>query len=895
MSIATGTRLGPYEITGALGAGGMGEVYRAHDTRLGRSVALKLLPDSFAADTDRLARFEREARALAALNHPQIAHVYGFEESPAATEGAPRRFALVMELVPGESLAQRLDRGALPVAEALEFARQVADGLAAAHAGGIIHRDLKPANIQVTPEGKIKILDFGLAKSVPPGASGAAGEAHAATITSPAHMTQAGIVLGTAAYMSPEQAKGFAVDRRADIWAYGCVVFEMLSGRRLFDGPDVSEVLANVLRAEVDWTLLPSGVPPMPRAFLERCLHRDLRQRLQEIGDMRLALEGAFDAALGSSHGRGAWPVWRRLLAGGAVAILAAGVAGGVAWNYARTVAPAPVVARMRLTLPPGNDFYFNGRQLVAVSPSGRHVAYSAGLGLWLHSLDELEARPVAGAEIEGRSPFFSTDGQWIGYYAAGELRRAPLTGGTPVKMASVVNPWGASWGHDGHVCYGQGPDGIWRVAAAGGTPARVAATGEGELAHGPQLLPDGEWVLFTLLPAGVGSWNRANIVAESLKTHERVTLVEGGRDARYLASGHLIYAVNGALLAAPFNAAARRPTAGAVPVVQNLWDAGTITGAAHYAVNASGSLVYVSRIGNSLRLTWVDRRGNEELIPADVRPYRHPRVSPDGTRIAVEVEEPANTDVWVGEVARGTFARLTTNEDVDSDPIWTPDGSRVVFASVRDKTGLFWQAADGSGGATHIADGTGGVRPLTWSASGELVYEELEGPAVQVLPLDGRSAPRSITIFDMPEYFNEKLPAISPDGRWMAYQSTESGGMETYVRPFPNVSAGRWQISVGGGFAPLWSKNGQEIYYRNDRSLMAVAVKTTPGFSAAAPQALFRLADYILAGTRGLRYDVAPDGRFLLFKDEDGRESLDRIVVVQNWFEELRRLVKAP
>jgi len=544
MSIATGTRLGPYEITGALGAGGMGEVYRAQDTRLGRSVALKLLPDSFAADVDRRARLEREARALAALNHPHIAHVYGFEEGPAPSEGAPRMFALVMELVPGESLAQRLERGALPVPEALEFARQIADGLAAAHAGGIIHRDLKPANIQVTPEGKIKILDFGLAKSVAPGASG---DVPAATITSPAHMTQAGIVLGTAAYMSPEQAKGFAVDRRADIWAYGCVMFEMLSGRRLFDGPDVSEVLASVLRAEVDWTLLPSGLPPMPRAFLERCLHRDLRQRLQDIGDMRLALEGAFDAALGSSRARGAQPAWHRLLPAAAAAILAAGVAGGVAWNYTRTAAPAPIVARMRLTLPPGNDFYFNGRQLVAVSPSGRHVAYSAGLGLWLHSLDELEARPVAGAEIEGRSPFFSPDGQWIGYYAAGELRRAPLTGGNPVKITNAVNPWGASWADDGQVYYGQGPGGIWRVPSAGGTPEKVVPIREGEQAHGPHLLPDGEWVLFTLLPAGVGSWNRATIVAESLKTHERVTLVEGGRDARYLASGHIIYAVNGA------------------------------------------------------------------------------------------------------------------------------------------------------------------------------------------------------------------------------------------------------------------------------------------------------------------------------------------------------------
>jgi serine/threonine-protein kinase len=896
MAISTGTRLGPYEVTGVVGAGGMGEVYRARDTRLGRSVALKILPASFSTDPDRLARFEREARTLASLNHPHIAHVYGFEEGPPTPDATSGVHALIMELVPGESLAQRIRRGPIPVAEAMEIARQIADGLATAHARGIIHRDLKPANVQITPEGTVKILDFGLAKAVAASDGDASEEAHAATITSPAQVTQAGIVLGTAAYMSPEQAKGLAVDRRTDVWALGCVLFEMLTARRLFDGPDVSEVLASVLRAEVDWTLLPSSLPPVPRAFLMRSLQRDPRQRLQDIGDMRLALEGAFDVAVSDAQARGAGHgLGRRMLPIGVAALLAAATAGGSVWSLARTTAPPPAVARMRLTLPADNDFYFNGRHLVAVSPTGRHVAYSAGLGLWIHSLDELEARPVPGAENEGRSPFFSPDGQWLGYYSSGELRRAPITGGTPVRIATAVNPWGASWGHDGQVYYGQGPEGIWRVPSAGGTPERVVPVGAGEQAHRPQLLPDGEWVLFTLLPAGVGSWNRANIVIESLKTHQRIALVEGGRDARYLTSGHLIYAVNGALLAAPLDLAARKVIAGGVRVVENVFDAGTITGAAHFDVNASGALVYVPRIGNALRLTWVDRRGNEEAVPGELRPYRHPRVSPDGTRIAVEVEDPANTDVWVGDARRGTFARLTTNEDVDSDPIWTPDGTRVVFSSVRGKTGLFWQPADGSGGASHIADGTGGVRPLTWTGSGELVYEELAGPAVDVLPLDGRSAGRPVVLFDMPEYFNEKLPAISPDGRWVAYQSTESGGMEIYVRPFPNVSAGRWQISTGGGFAPLWSHNGQEIYYRNDRSLMAVAVRTTPTFAPAAPQMVFRLADYVLAGTRGIRYDVAPDGRFLLMKDEDGRETRDRIVVVQNWFEELRRLVPSP
>lgn len=548
----------------------------------------------------------------------------------------------------------------------------------------------------------------------------------------------------------------------------------------------------------------------------------------------------------------------------------------------------------MRLELPAGNDFYFNGRHLVAVSPTGTHVAYGAGLGLWLQALDELDPKPVPGAELEGRSPFFSPDGQWIGYYSGGALRRAPTNGGTAVTITKAVNPWGATWTNDDVVYYGQGPSGIWRVPASGGTPEQVVTVAEGEIAHGPQPLPGGDWVIFTLLPSGVGSWDRASIVLHSIKTSERITLVEGGRDARYLSSGHLLYAVHGALLAAPFDAAARRLTGPATQVVANIFDAGTITGAVHFDVSANGSLAFVPRIGTALRLVWVDRRGNEEPIPGELRPFRHPHVSPDGTRIVVEVEEPSNTDVWVGDARRGSFVRLTNNQDVDSDPIWTPDGSRVVFTSVRGATGLFWQAADGTGGATRVADGTGGVRPLTWTAEGELVYEELEGSHVRVLPLDGRTPFRQVELFDRPEYFNETLPAISPDGRWIAYQSTESGEMEVYVRPFPNAAAGRWQVSVGGGFAPLWSPDGRELYYRNQRSLMAVAVTTSPGFVAAPPQALFRLGDYVLAGTRGVRYDVAPDGRFLILKDEDGRETRNRIVVVQHWFEELKRMVPA-
>ena len=497
----------------------------------------------------------------------------------------------------------------------------------------------------------------------------------------------------------------------------------------------------------------------------------------------------------------------------------------------------------------------------------------------------------MPGAELEARSPFFSSDGQSIGYYAAGELRRVSVTAGAPRAITKAVNPWGASWGDDDVIYYGQGPGGIWRVPASGGTPQQVITVKKGELAHGPHPLPGGEWMLFTLLPAGVGSWNQAQIVVQSLTTAERVVLVDGARDARYLTTGHLVYALNGAILAAPFDPGTRRITGAAVRLVSDVFDAGTITGAVHFDVAANGSLVYASRPGPAL-LTWVDRNGREEIIPADPRPYRHPRVSPDGTRIAVEIDDPTNTDIWIGDARRGQFARLTSGDEVDSDPIWTPDGSRIVYSSVRGTEGLFWQPADGSGSAEHLVDGSGGVRALTWTRDGQLLYEELAGADIRLLTPGSKSAPRVITLFDAPDYFNEVLPALSPDGRWLAYQSTETADPEVYLRPFPDVSSLRRQVSVAGGFAPLWSPDGQEIYYRSATDMMAVKVRTSPTLDVGRPEVLFSLSDYVLPGTRGIKYEVAPDGRFLLLKDNGSGHSQDRVVLVQNWTEDVKRLV---
>jgi serine/threonine-protein kinase len=700
-----GTPFGQYELIELLGRGGMGEVYRAHDTKLKRQVAIKILPPSVSADPDRLSRFQREAEVLAALNHPHIAAVYGLEDSGGVK-------ALVMELVDGEDLAERLIRGAIPLHDALPIAKQIAEGLEAAHDRGIIHRDLKPANIKIRSDGTVKVLDFGLAKPVD--SRPASGDLSTSpTITTPA-MTQAGMVLGTAAYMSPEQARGRPVDKRSDIWSFGCVLYEMLTGTRPFAGEDVSEVAASVLAREPDWSRLPADLSPGLDVVMRRCLQKNPKQRIGDMQDVRLALEGAFDVrqpSTDTSHNR--WSARNLAVLIAAAVVTTAAVTALAAWILLRSDSPRSVT-RLQMPLPAGQTFYFNGRPIVAISPSGRQVAFQAGLGLWLRSLDELEAKPIPGADGEARGPFFSSDGQWIGYYASGELRKVSVTGGAPVTLTKAVNPWGATWGADNMILYGEGSQGIWRIPAAGGTPEQIVTVADGELAHRPQLLPGGEWVLFTLRPRGVGSWNRAQIVIQSLATRERVVLIDGGRDARYFPNGYLIYGLNGSLLAVPFDVRARRISGGAVPLVRDVFDSGTISGAVHFDVAADGSLIYVPRIDTALRLTWVDRNGREETVPGDPRPYRHPRVSPDGTRIAVEIEDPNNTNVWVGDSKRGGFAQLTRGEDIGSDPIWTPEGKHIVFSSVRGPEGLFLQAADGS----ETANSSTKSLPVTTSAS---------------------------------------------------------------------------------------------------------------------------------------------------------------------------------
>ena len=715
MALTPGTRLGPYEIAAQIGVGGMGEVYRATDTKLKRDVAVKVLPSALAADPERLVRFQREAEVLASLNHPNIAAIHGLEES----EGIK---ALVMELVEGPTLADRIAQGAIPVDEALPIAKQIAEALEAAHEQGIIHRDLKPANIKLRPDGVVKVLDFGLAKALEPTGAMSPGMSQAPTITTPA-MTQAGMILGTAAYMSPEQAKGRTVDKRSDVWAFGAVLYEMLTGCRAFDAEDVSETLAAVLMREPDWTALPTTTPTVT-AVLRRCLQKDRKQRARDIGDVALALEGAFETSGSQTVESGAVapPAWRQALpvalVTAAMVLLVTGLAGWGLWPAAE---PQPV-NQFAYRVPDGQTFRNTGRSVMALAPDGRSFVYNTTGGLYLRTMGELEARLIPGTEDALAHPFFSPDGQSVAYFSVtgSELRRIAISGGAPVVITEEGGvPNGATWGPDGTVLFGQG-DGIYRVPATGGTPALVVALEDGEQRlDGAQLLPDGDTVLFSVRASG--SWDDAQIVAQSLSSGERTIVLEGGSDARYLPTGHLVYALGDGLFGIAFDADTLSVIGGAVPLAQGLMRAGGTAGA-NYGVSDDGTLAYVSGgVAGGQRLVWVHRDGREEPAASDPAGYQEFALSPDGTRVAVRIvgDEQA---VWIYDLVRDTSTRLTFESDAVGAgfPTWTPDGTRVAFGEP-----LSWKRADGIGAVEGLDEGAQRV-PQAFSPDGTtLVFLE--------------------------------------------------------------------------------------------------------------------------------------------------------------------------
>jgi serine/threonine-protein kinase len=900
--LAPGTRLGSYEIVSALGAGGMGEVYCARDTRLKREVALKILPDTFASDPERLARFQREAEVLASLNHPNIAAIHGLEDR-----------ALVLELVEGETLADRIARGPVPLDEALPIARQIAEALEAAHDRGIIHRDLKPANIKLRPDGTVKVLDFGLAKLADVGrvlsdpSRGAGSEDLAQlslspTITSPALITGAGVLLGTAAYMSPEQAKGKPVDKRADIWAFGCVLFEMLAGVRAFGGDEIAETMAAVIRGEPDWQQLPRESTPSIRRLLRRCLVKDPKQRLSEAATARMEIDDAQrEQPLAETSGRRRSPI-RSMAPYVATAVVAAAVALPLGWLNVGSPGDTRTPMRFTLELPQGAQLAPNARQRLAISPDGSRVAYVANEGgvgrLYVRTLDQLESIPLRGLERVG-SIFFSPDGEWIGYNDTntGAFRKVPVAGGPSATICDVPSATGgfrgATWGAGGRIVFATGAAaGLMQVPESGGTPTPLTKPStEGEIHRDPFFMPDGNQVLFVLQRPKEPD----RIAAVSLDNPEPRILFEG-TSPQFAASGHLVFRREQALWSVPFDAATSTVTGVAEPVLEGVGGMNANQRAA-YAIAANGTMVYSPAGALASRLlVWVDRMGREEPIPAPPHTYSAVRVSPDGERVALNARDEEN-DIWVWHLRGQTLTRVTFDPAADENPVWAPDGRRIAFASNRENglLNLYWRNADGTGEDERLTNTTQGQRPTSFSPDGRwLLYNENEVATMVDVRRMEPAAPRpSETVVQTP--FIDLNAEVSPDGRWVAYESRESGVYQIFVRPFPDAGAGRWQVTTQGGTEPAWSRDGRELFFVGvDGRLSVVPVSTANGFAAGPPRTLLQ-QPYLFGLTQGRIYDVAPDGkRFLMIKSGDTLNAGPQIVVVLNWFEELRRLERA-
>lgn len=902
MPLVPGNRIGPYEIVSPLGAGGMGEVYRARDKRLGRDVALKVLPEAFASDSQRMVRFEREAKVLASMNHPNIAALFGFEESDGAR-------ALVMELVEGPMLAERIKQGPLAIEEALPIAKQIAEALEYAHERGIIHRDLKPSNVKLTEDGQVKLLDFGLAKALE-GETSEEELQNSPTLSVAA--TRAGVMLGTAAYMAPEQARGKRVDRRADIWAFGCVLYEMLTGRGAFDGETTSDILACVIRADPDWALLGGSVPPRLRELIRRCLQKDPKQRLQAIGEARIVVEAAiagtsWEAASSAQATSQAQSSWRRALPW---TIAATGVAASLVLSGLylsdRRREPRPVMrASLLLPEPLSGVFSANPGSPFALSPDGAQLVFVAeptgkSAQLYLRPLDQQTATPIADTE-EAIQPFFSPDGQWVGFFTHGKMRKASLHGGPATVLCDALIPHGASWGNDDTIIYAPNlGSGLMRISSAGGAPQTLTTPDvkQKELSHRwPQVLPGNKAVLFTIQLSTQVSYDDAHIGLLSLETGKWRTLIEGGSYARYVPSGHIVYAHAGSLLAAPFDLAGLKITGPAVPAQEGVITTSATSGGAEYDVTESGLLAYVpgSARPPERALVWVDRQGNAKELPAPVNSYVTPRISPDGKLLAVQILRGGSQDIWIYEFARNTLTRFGFSES--AVPVWTPDGRRLIYRRRTPSFSLLSKSADGSGTEETLLGkdfGDPGAAPFSVSPDGKTLlfgrYGSAGATETDALSLDGSGRVQPF----LQSTFNQSQARFSPDGRWVAYTSNESGRQEIYVQPFP-ATGGKWMISTDGGSYPVWARNGREIFFRNDDRIMTVPVETQPAFRAGTPQMLFRGGGYLAVGTylTNGNYDVAPDGQhFLMIKEKEAPASSKELSIVLHWTDELERIV---
>ena len=863
MSLAIGSRVGNYEVLALLGVGAMGEVYRVRDTKLGRDVALKILPEAFAADAERLTRFEQEARTLASLNHPNIAQIYGLEQTGQTT-------ALAMELVRGEDLAQRIARGPLTIDETLLTARQIAQALEAAHEAGVVHRDLKPANIKVRDDGAIKILDFGLAKAGAPGPASAApaGSSDAAATMPPLAMTMHGVILGTAAYMAPEQAKGKPVDRRADIWAFGVVLYEMLTGRGAFSGETVTDVLASVIEREPDWTALPQKTPAAVRRLLARCLEKDVRRRLRDIGDANLELEAAKD-----EPPQTALPAPTRsprIALPWSIAALSVVALAAVLLTTRAPASPVVPAARLDLTLPADQRVSTLLGQSVAISPDGRKVAYVAQeLGtrrVYVHELDTGTTVAMPGTEF-AQGVYFSPLGDAVGFVNSDRgVYRLSLSGGSPTHMAQQTEYSNGAWADAGFFISRDRV--LFQIPLSGEAKQLTAlAADSGDLSHtAPQVLPGGRAVVFTV-------WGKpfpGRVELLTLADGKRRTLAAPGVIPVFSA-GHVLFANDGALLALPFDAERLEATGDPFVVLPKGELHGAMTGSPYFAATASGTLVYLPSDSTRRRLVWVSRDGSERPL-SDVRgAYGNPRLSPDGRRVVVEERGAA---LWVVDLARQTRTRVLSRAFVSGRGLWLGGGTRLLFKSW-DDVRVMDTESDSSG---RIVTGlAANDLPTAVHPDGDtLAFTRADGHNdIFVASIGGKQPPRPLVATPR----NDLAASFSPDGRWLLYNADDSGRFEVYLGPYPAADR-RWQVSTGGGVEPRWSADGREIYYRQGAAMIAVRVTLGPTPLLSDAVKLFEGAYAFGEDRTSINYDVSADGRFVMIRDD----SNSRLTVVLNW-----------
>jgi len=887
VALKKGARLGPYEIVAPLGAGGMGEVYRARDSRLERSVAIKILPLELSSDPARRQRFQREAKIISSLNHPHICvlHDIGCQDD---------LDYLVMEYIDGETLADRLQRGALPVEQVLKFGIQIADALDKAHASGVIHRDLKPGNIMLTSSGA-KLLDFGLAKPTAPVDAGI-------TLTSASKqspLTEQGVIIGTFQYMSPEQVEGNEADVRSDIFSLGTLLYEMVTGQKAFGGKSRLSVASAILEKEPE--AIGTVKPLTPYALdhvIRRCLAKDREDRWQTARDVKLELQWIIDSkSLGAWAASGATPdaapSRRKVLVWTAASGLLAAITGIAGWMLKPT--PRPQVSRTVITLPPGQRLAELEEPALALSRDGTQLAYVAVQGdtqqIYLRSMDNPQARALPGT-TGGTNPFFSPDGQWLGFFAGQKLKKVSVSGEAVFTLGDAAKPHGATWSSQGTIAFSSmqvAP--LQQMPEAGGTATALTHFEKGEVSHrGPEFLPGGKAVLFSAT-RGSYNWNNAQVAVHSLETGERRNLVKEAAFPRYSPSGHLLFAQAGNLLAVPFDVTRLAVTGTAIPVVEGVMQSRT-SGTAQYSISESGSLAYIAGgvLADQRRLVWVDRKGKEQAVDAPVRAYLFPRISPDGKLVASTIAD-ETTQVWLYDLARETLTRLTFEGNQNYNAVWSPDGKMIAFQSRKESsTEIYQQKVDGSGGAERLTTNEMPFVPMSWSPDGKtLAFIEVNpesGFDLWVMPLQDRKPKLFLRT-----PFNESVARFSPDGHWLAYMSNESGRNEIYMQPYPGPGA-KLQISIDGGTEPTWNPSGREMFFRDGNKMIAVDVTLQPTLVAGKPHVLFE-GQFLSSPATTPNYDVSRDGqRFIMVKAAGAAEAPNQINVVFNWVEELKRLV---